>query len=124
MVITKLNRYYNNNIIIVAYYTYMYVRILVHVGIRSYSDMTTMSEEQKDCSIHILGMLALPWRCKTSSTAAIISSSSNSAGNSRSKRLIIVHGFWPETENFDYGKKGYHRNGHHKGSRMAQILAP
>ena len=22
-----------------------------------------------------------------------------------SKRLIIVHGFWPESENFDFGKK-------------------
>ena len=42
-----------------------------------------------------------------------------------SKRLtIIVHGFRPETENFDSGKKGYHPKEHLKRSRMAQISAP
>ena len=33
-----------------------------------------------------------------------------------SKRLTIVHGFWPESENFNFGKKGYHRKGHLKRS--------
>ena len=40
-----------------------------------------------------------------------------------SKRLIIVHGFQPKTENFDIGKKGYHRKGHPKRSNLAQISA-
>ena len=40
------------------------------------------------------------------------------------KHLTIVHGFWPETENFDFSKKkAYQAKAHLKGSRMAQILA-
>ena len=34
-----------------------------------------------------------------------------------------VHGFGPESENFDYGQKGYHVKGHLKRSRMALISA-
>ena len=37
--------------------------------------------------------------------------------------IIIVHGFRPESENFDLRKKGYYRKEHLKGSRMAQISA-
>ena len=36
----------------------------------------------------------------------------------------IVHGFWPESENFDSGKKEYHQIGYLKRSRMTQISAP
>ena len=35
--------------------------------------------------------------------------------------LYIVHGFWPKKENFDFGKKGYHRKGHLKRSRMPKF---
>ena len=35
----------------------------------------------------------------------------------------IVHGFWPKSENFDFGKTGYHRKGYLKRSRMVQISA-
>ena len=41
-----------------------------------------------------------------------------------SKRLIIVHGFWPKCEKFDFGKQGYHRKEHLKRSRMMPISAP
>ena len=41
----------------------------------------------------------------------------------RSKRLTIVHGFRPETENLNFAKKGYHWKGHHMRSRMVQISA-
>ena len=34
--------------------------------------------------------------------------------------LYIVHGFWPETEDFDFG---YHWKGHLKRSRTVQISA-
>ena len=37
------------------------------------------------------------------------------------KCLTIVHGFWPESENFDSGKKGYHQKVHLKRNRMAQF---
>ena len=37
---------------------------------------------------------------------------------------VIVHGFRPKSEKFDFGKKGYHRKEHLKRSRMAQISAP
>ena len=37
--------------------------------------------------------------------------------------VFIVHGFWPESENFDLGQKGYHMKGHHKRNRMTQISA-
>ena len=43
-----------------------------------------------------------------------------------SKSIItpfIVHGFWPESENFDFGKKGYHLKEHLKRDRIAQISA-
>ena len=30
----------------------------------------------------------------------------------------IVHGFWPDSENFDFGKKAYHRKEHFKRNRM------
>ena len=39
-----------------------------------------------------------------------------------SKHLAIVHGFWPESEHFDSGKKVYHLKGHLKRSRMAQFF--
>ena len=35
----------------------------------------------------------------------------------------LVHGFWPKSENFDFDQKRYHRKGHLKRSRMAQISA-
>ena len=35
-----------------------------------------------------------------------------------------VHGFRPESENFNFRKKGYHRKGHLKRSILAQISAP
>ena len=35
----------------------------------------------------------------------------------------VVHGFWPKSENFDFGKKGYHMKGHLKRNRMTQISA-
>ena len=38
-----------------------------------------------------------------------------------SKRLTIVQGFRPKSEKFDFGKTAYHRKGHLKRSRMAQI---
>ena len=41
-----------------------------------------------------------------------------SAERNWSKRLTIVHGVWPESENFNSGKKGYHRKGHLKRSIM------
>ena len=41
----------------------------------------------------------------------------------RSKRLTIVHGFRPESENFNFGQKGYHMKGHLKRNRMVQISA-
>ena len=47
-----------------------------------------------------------------------------SAETNRSKRLTIVHGFRPESENFDFGKNEYHRIGHLKRSRMVQFSAP
>ena len=34
-----------------------------------------------------------------------------------------VHGFWPKSENFDFGQKGYHMKGHLKRNRLAQISA-
>ena len=37
--------------------------------------------------------------------------------------VIIVHGFWPKTENVDFGQKGYLMKGHLKRNRMAQISA-
>ena len=40
-----------------------------------------------------------------------------------STALIIVHGFWPKSENFDFGQKGYHMKDHLKRNRMAQISA-
>ena len=40
-----------------------------------------------------------------------------------SKCLTIVHGFRPESENFDYCKTQYHRKGNLKRSRMVQTLA-
>ena len=45
-------------------------------------------------------------------------------GLQKIKPWTIVHAFWPETETFDFGKKGYHRKGHLKRSRMVQISAP
>ena len=36
---------------------------------------------------------------------------------------IIVHGFWPKSENFDFGKKQNQAIVHLKGSRMVQISA-
>ena len=46
-------------------------------------------------------------------------------GTPKIKPWTIVHGFWPETEKFDFSpKKGYHMKGHLKRSRMAQISAP
>ena len=35
--------------------------------------------------------------------------------------VFIVHGFWPKSEKFDFGKKGFHRKEHLKRSRMPQI---
>ena len=35
----------------------------------------------------------------------------------------IVHGFWPESGSFDFGKQCYHVNGHLKRSKMVQVLA-
>ena len=37
--------------------------------------------------------------------------------------LYIVHGFWPKSEKFDFGKKGYHMKGHLKRNTMTQISA-
>ena len=34
-----------------------------------------------------------------------------------------VHGFWPESENFDFGQKGYHIKEHLKRNRIVQISA-
>ena len=39
------------------------------------------------------------------------------------KPWTIVHGFWPENKNFEFGGKGNHRNGHLKRNIMAQISA-
>ena len=39
------------------------------------------------------------------------------------KRLTIVQCFWPESENFDFSQKAYHRKGHEKRSRMTLISA-
>ena len=41
----------------------------------------------------------------------------------RNRGLYIAHGFQPETETMDLGKKGYYRKGYVKRSRVAQILA-
>ena len=35
--------------------------------------------------------------------------------------IKIVHGVWAKSENFDFGNKGYHRKGHEKRSRMANV---
>ena len=41
-----------------------------------------------------------------------------------SKKELDVHGFLPESENFDLGKKKlYHAKGHLKRSRMVQVSA-
>ena len=40
-----------------------------------------------------------------------------------SSEETIVHGFWPKSENFDFGKKQNQAIEHLKGSRMAQISA-
>ena len=37
--------------------------------------------------------------------------------------IIIVHGFWPKFEKFDFGNKQCQAIEHLKGSRMAQISA-
>ena len=37
--------------------------------------------------------------------------------------LYIVHGFWPEIENFDFCQKGYHMKGHLKRNRVVLISA-
>ena len=39
------------------------------------------------------------------------------------KRLTVVQGFRPKTEQNDFGKQGYHRKEHLKRSRMVQISA-
>ena len=39
------------------------------------------------------------------------------------KRLTIIHGFWPKSENFDFSKKTNQAIEHLKGSRMVQISA-
>ena len=41
----------------------------------------------------------------------------------RSKPLTIVHGFRPESENFDFDKKGCHQQEHLNMTLMAQISA-
>ena len=37
------------------------------------------------------------------------------------KPWTIVHGFWPENENFDFGYKRFHLKEHLKGSRIVHI---
>ena len=36
---------------------------------------------------------------------------------------VIVHGFWPKSEKFDFGQKGYDMKEHLKRNKMMQISA-